>query len=263
MTKQGDPIWADFGSTDFIACKAFYQQLFGWNLTDSGEAMAHYHMIDKDGDLVAGGMSVAGMTGPTGEPIASSWTVYLATDDLDATFERAVKAGATEIVPPMDAGNAGRHAVVLDPTGAELGLWQGTEITGFVCNGKPGTPAWFELMTQDYDMATAFYTEVFGVDLVSMPMDDESFRYATNGDDQTATFGIGDAVGVIPAEAGSYWRPYYIVDGCDAAVERVRELGGTVLDGAVDSPFGRIATVADPAGASLQIISPTEAVPDN
>lgn len=263
MTKHGDPVWVDFGSTDFAASKAFYEQFFGWNLTDSGEAMAHYHMIDKDGDLVGGGMSVAGMTCPDGEPLPSEWGVFLAVDDVDATFERAIAAGAHQVAPPMDAGAAGRHAIILDPTGALIGLWHGNEVDGFVFSGKPATPAWFELMTQDYDTASKFYTDVFGADLVPMPAGDSGFRYATNGPQETGTYGICDAAGVVPAEVGSYWRTYFIVDGCDAAVARVKELGGSLLDGPEDSPFGRIATVADPAGASFQIVSPDEAVPDN
>ena len=36
---------------------------------------------------------------------------------------------------------------------------------------------------------------------------------------------------------------------------------GTLLDGPLDSPFGRIASVADPTGATFQVIATSEAVP--
>lgn len=260
MTTLGTPVWVDFGSTDFAASKAFYEQLFGWRLIDAGENMGHYHMIYSGDGLVGGGMDVAGMTCPEGEPIPSNWTVYLGADDLDATVARAVEAGGTVVMAPMDAGGAGRHALIADPAGAMEGLWQPGEIEGFAFTGEPGTPAWFELMTHDYAASLEFHSHVFDLTMVPMrgPDDDATFRYSTAGPEETASFGVGDAVGEIPAEEGSSWRAYFIVEGCDAALDKVRELGGQVLDGPVDSPYGRIATVRDPAGASFQIMSPTE-----
>ena len=41
-----------------------------------------------------------------------------------------------------------------------------------------------------------------------------------------------------------------------AALEVVREHGGRVLDGPQDSPFGRVTTVTDPAGATFQLNEP-------
>lgn len=263
MTRTvGTPTWIDFGSTDFPASKAFYEQLFGWEFADSGEQFGHYNMITKDGALVGGGMNVAGMTCPEGDQIPSSWDVYLTVDDVDARVQKAVENGATVIVEPGDAGPAGRFAMVLDPTKAPIGLWKGGDTEGYEFSGNPGTPVWFELMTQDFDASSEFYTEVFDFNPVSMstPMDDTSFRYSTNGPEAEASSGMCDASGFIPAEVGSFWRVYFCVESCDPAVERVQELGGKLLDGPEDSPFGRLATVADPAGAMFQICAPSEAV---
>lgn len=265
MSTTGKPVWIDFGSTDFTASKAFYEQLFGWTFTDLGPEMGHYAMIFAGDDLVGGGMDVAGMTCPEGEQIPSAWSVYLGTDDADATVAKAAEAGATVITPASDVGDAGRHAVLLDPTGAGICVWQPGEITSFVYSGRPGTPAWFELMTQNFDASVAFYTAAFGLDAqpMSTPMEDEGgTRYVTHGPEADAAYGICDAAGYIPAEMGSFWRVYFIVDGLDAATDRIKELGGSVLAGPDDSPFGRIATVADPTGASFQIVSPSESVPE-
>ena len=43
---------------------------------------------------------------------------------------------------------------------------------------------------------------------------------------------------------------------------RIEEHGGTVLDGPSNSPFGRVATIADPEGATFQISAMSEAVPE-
>ena len=45
----------------------------------------------------------------------------------------------------------------------------------------------------------------------------------------------------------------------DGDIHRLRGLDGAVLDGPVDSPHGRVATVADPQGASFQLLQPPSA----
>lgn len=264
MTTTGNPVWVDFASTDFAASKAFYEQLFGWRFTDLGPDLNHYHLIHQGEDLVGGGMDVSGMTCPDGQPLPSEWGIFLGTDDADGSVTRAVEAGARVVAPAHDAGSTGRFAVLLDPTDACVSAWQAGEIASFDFSGRPGTPAWFELMTQDFDASVAFYSVVFGLDAqpMSTPMEDDPTRYVTHGPQETASYGICDAQGWIPAEMGSFWRVYFIVDGCDAAIAQVTELGGSVLAGPDDSPFGRIVTVADPAGASFQLVSPTESVPE-
>lgn len=68
--------------------------------------------------------------------------------------------------------------------------------------------------------------------------------------------------GFVPESEGSFWRVYFGVENTDHAVPRIQELGGKLLDGPVDSPFGRIATIADPQGATFQIVAPGQAVPE-
>ena len=264
MTRPtGTTTWLDLGSTDLSAAKAFYTDLFGWTFDDAGEELGHYHMIRNRGALVGGAMDISGMTCPQGRPLPSEWTVYLAVDDVDARVTKAETAGAHVMVPAADAGPAGRFAIVLDPVGSPVGLWQAGDTEGYEFTAETGSPVWFEVMTHDLDTAAGFYTDVLEAHLVPMnePMEDDSFRYLTNGPGDEATWGMGDATGVIPEGEGG-WRIYLAVDACDAAVTRVEELGGRLLDGPVDSPFGRIATVADPIGATFQICAMSESTPE-
>src|SRR5215217_4351978 len=46
-----------------------------------------------------------------------------------------------------------------------------------------------------------------------------------------------------------FWLAYFTVPSCDAAVAKVRELGGEVLAGPLDLGAGRIAVASDPQGA--------------
>ncbi len=46
---------------------------------------------------------------------------------------------------------------------------------------------------------------------------------------------------------------YWEVDDVDASASSVGSLGGSVLAEPSDSPYGRMATVADPAGAQFKL----------
>lgn len=260
----GTSTWTDLSVQDLDAAKAFYSGLFGWTFRELGEEFGHYAMIsNSDGASVGGAMSVAGMTEPDGTALPTGWDVYLTVDDADARLATALAEGATALTPIMDIGTDGRNVMLQDPTGASIGMWQAKEFEGYEFTGAPGSPVWFELMTHRYDDAAAFYTAVFEAQLVAMtePMEDDSFRYTTNGPSESASWGLGDATGVMPAEATG-WRIYFGVDSSDSALAKVLELGGQVLDGPVDSPFGRIATIADPEGATFQISAMSESVPE-
>lgn len=258
----GTPTWIDFSSNDMATTRPFYEQLFGWELEDSGEEHNHYLMIRKEGTLVGGGMDTSGMLAPGGGPVPTQWDVYLAVDDIEARLARAEEHGGQVVMPAGDVGDAGRFAMVLDPTGAAVGLWQAKELEGYEFTGGPGTPLWFEVMSQDIGATAAFYRDVFDFDPTPMstPMDGEAATYLTNGPMEDASSGMCDVAGSVPEAEGSWWRIYLCVEDCDRSVARVQELGGRLLDGPIDSPFGRIATVAEPTGGTFQICAPSQAV---
>jgi predicted enzyme related to lactoylglutathione lyase len=59
----------------------------------------------------------------------------------------------------------------------------------------------------------------------------------------------------------AHWSIYFGVDDTDAALTRVEALGGSVVRAAEDTPYGRLATAADPSGAQFKLVGPNEAVP--
>lgn len=245
--RKGQPVWIDYVCQDFETTKSFYTTLFGWEVVDQGADFGHYHQIHKDGSAVGGFMRAMNPDGTPNLDIPTSWTTYLNTLSIHETYDSALASGAGAIVAPMAVGPLGEMAVVADPTGAVVGLWQSEAFTGFDLPLTPGTPVWFELLTTDYPLATDFYGEVFGFDLATM----DGFDYSTHGDGPDAVAGICDASQwSIPQ---SYWRPYFNVENADASVEVIVRLGGTILDGPADSPFGRIVTAADPEGAVFQL----------
>ena len=162
----------------------------------------------------------------------------------------------------MVVGDLGTMAVVTDSGGAGIGLWQPGLHKGFGVFGEAGTPSWFELHTRDYPAAVGFYRDVFGWD-THVVSDSPEFRYTTMRDGEAWLAGIMDASGFLPEGAPASWSVYFGVADTDAALATVASLGGSVLMAAEDTPYGRLATAADPAGAQFKLVAPNEAMPAN
>jgi predicted enzyme related to lactoylglutathione lyase len=250
-TLAGAPCWIDIMTSDAEATRTFYSRLFGWEALEQSEEFGGYFMWARDGVPVAGGVPAE-----PGQPAPGAWTVYLAVDDATKAVESATAAGAQVVVPPTTVGDAGVMAVLIDPTGAAVGLWQAKEFAGISTVGEPGTTGWFELLTRDYDGAVAFYRDVLDWDAHTMS-DTPDFRYTTLGEDRDAQAGIMDASGFLDAGQSPYWGTYFVVDDTDATAARIGELGGTVIEAAHDTPYGRIATATDPDGSRFNVMGRT------
>ena len=124
---------------------------------------------------------------------------------------------------------------------------------GFEVTGERGAPAWFELHTDAYDQTVAFYREVFGWDTHVMS-DADDFRYSTLGEGEQALAGI-----MADAAEPSGWNVYFSVEDVDAALKRVEELGGKIVEPAQDTPYGRLARAADPTGTEFRLVSSPDA----
>lgn len=243
---NGAPCWIDLFSSDTDKARTFYAALFGWTSEDAGADYGNYINFLKDGKPIAGCMR---NDGTTGRP--DLWTVYLQVADARATADAAVARGAQVVVPPMDVHALGTMAILGDPAGDGVGLWQPGEHKGFDVVAEPGAPAWFELHTRDYDAAVSFYTDVFGWD-AHVAGDSPEFRYTTLGEGDSSQAGIMDA-SVFPPDAPTGWSIYFGVDDVDATLKHVTTLGGTVVMEAQDTPYGRLATAADPTGTSFKL----------
>jgi predicted enzyme related to lactoylglutathione lyase len=204
------------------------------------------------------GVPTAGAMGPMGDmPADDRWKVYLASDDAVKTVSAAEAQGAHVTAPVGAVADLGTQAVLVDPTGAQIGVWQPGAFPGFTVLSEHGAPGWFELLTRDHAAAVAFYRTVFHweTDAVS---DTEEFRYTTmrdpSGEGELA--GIMDAKGFLPADVLSHWSVYWQVDDAAASVAKVKALGGAVVIDARDTPYGLLAEVADPAGARFNLRTP-------
>jgi len=245
----GTPCWVDVSVDDVPKAIAFYRALFGWDIELGGPEVGGYSIAHQDGRIVA---AVSPKMGAPDAP--SVWTTYLATDDADATAAKIKGAGGQLLAEPMDVMEEGRLAVAMDPAGAVFGLWQGEHTTGLGVATEPGALAWNEQMSRDFDGSKAFYQAVFGYG--DQDMSSDGFKYATLMLDGQIVGGIGEYPADIPAEVPAAWATYFAVTDTDVALAKVAELGGSVVEPASDTPFGRIGRVADNHGAVFALITP-------
>jgi uncharacterized protein len=243
----GVPCWADLTVPDVDAATAFYSAVLGWSFTKPDEQFGGY-VIGSVGEAAAAGI---GPQQSADQPAA--WTLYIASDDADATASAVTGAGGHVLLPPGDVGPLGRMFVAADPTGAVFGVWQaGTHIGAGITN-EPGGLAWEDLRSTDPDAARAFYAAVFGYDF--RPLEPAGPDYTTvhvRGEDAPVG-GMGGMMGA-PPDTPSHWLVYFAVSDVDAAVSAATSSGGTSLTPPFATTYGRMAPLQDPAGAVLWLV---------
>jgi len=247
----GTPCWFDLMTSDRAGAVAFYGQLFGWQVTAGDPEYGHYGMCQLDGDNVAGLGPL-----PPGAAFPPAWTIYFASADAAHTARAITEAGGRLVVAPMEVPAAGVMVIATDPTGAVFGVWEPRGHVGATRVHEPGAMAWCEVNTRDAARAASFYATVFGLE--ARPMDNPHMVYQTLHKGEVAAAGVlqmTEAWGDLPP----HWMPYFQVVDCDASAARGKELGGAVMHGPFDTPFGRMAVIRDPQGAVFMIMTRPEA----
>ena len=88
-----------------------------------------------------------------------------------------------------------------------------------------------------------------------MVSDTDEFRYTTMTEGEEQYAGMMDASAYLPEGTPPFWEVYFGVPDTDAALAAAERLGGSVLEPAEDTPYGRMAKVADPTGAVFKIVT--------
>ncbi|MFG1848469.1 VOC family protein [Micromonospora carbonacea] len=216
------------------AARAFYTDLLGWAYAAPSGPHA-----GRTGATVAyaGGTPAAGLE-PGAAP-ARWWTV-LAAGDVGAVRAAAGRAGAR-----VDGDD------VHDPLGGSFRLRAGTDV---VAPG-PGRPSWYEYMTTAPAAADRFHADALGL-RASVPPGAPDDSYALLLADGRPVAGRlappPPLAGLLPTG----WMVYFAVADPDDVAGRAQALGGRLLVPPRDVPTGRVAALADPAGAVFTVVRP-------
>ncbi len=123
-----------------------------------------------------------------------------------------------------------------DPTHAAIGHW-----------------CWPELATTDLGPAQAFYGELLGWEAFEVPTAMGAYLiFRIGGQDCAAAYRMDSEQQARGLRV--QWRNYVKVASADAAAERAKALGGTVVAGPFDvEGVGRMASLQDPAGVGFAV----------
>jgi predicted enzyme related to lactoylglutathione lyase len=122
---MGNPfVHVELNTTNLSKAKAFYAKLFDWKLQDlpADTPGGEYTMI-KVGKGVGGGM-MKQMIPRAG----SAWMPYVLVKDIDAATKKAKKLRAKIVKGVTEVEGMGWLSIIVDPTGAVLGLWEPTDM---------------------------------------------------------------------------------------------------------------------------------------
>lgn len=249
----GTPSWVDLMATDLDAAKDFYENVFGWELTDEFDDGGNrvYVMAHLDGKAVAGLGQV-----PPGMDMPSVWNTYIASADLAATTKAVEGAGGTVIMPQMQVMEAGHMAVFADPAGAAFSAWQPANHIGAEVGNIANTYSWNELMSRDVDTAKAFYAEVFGWKYEVQKMPTGDYNVITGGENG----GLGGLMAMppeVPKMVPSHWGVYFTVEDLNASIAAVSDNDGQIVMDPMELPgIGQMATVHDNNHAAFTLMQP-------
>ncbi len=250
--------WIDLATTDAEAAKKFYGELFGWDMIDTpaGPDMV-YTMLQLEGKEVAALYEMDAQQKSQGVP--AYWVSYVSVKRANESAQKAKSLGGQVLMEAFDVMDVGRMALIQDPTGATLALWQPRTHIGARLANQPGTLCWNELATKDPETAGQFYTKLFGWSSQTQDMESIPYTVFMNGDRMAG--GMLKMTEEWGDDVPPNWLVYFAVEDCDASVEKAKALGAQIHMPPTDAPpVGRFAVIEDPQEAVFAIIKLTSPV---
>jgi predicted enzyme related to lactoylglutathione lyase len=250
---HGKFVWYDLMTSDTKAAQSFYRSVIGWDAKDSGMTDRSYTILSMGPTMVGGLMPVPEDARNAG--VRPAWMGYIGVDDVDACAKRVKAAGGAIHRGPEDIPGVGRFAVAGDPHGAGFMLFTGTsdEAPTPAPAATPGHIGWRELNAGDLEGAFAFYSGLFGwtkADAMDMGAMGVYQVFAIGG------VPSGGMMTKTPQMPAPFWLYYFNVEAVDAAMARVKNAGGQVLNGPLEVPGGSwIVQCLDPQGAMFAMVA--------
>jgi len=249
VVPRGRFVWHELMTADPTAV-GFYEQVIGWTVM-SWDKDPSYRMFAWKGVPMAGVMPVSDEARRAG--MRPHWISYVTTPDVDATVAQAVSLGAKTHLQPMDVPSVGRVAVLSDPQGATIGVFQpetpGTESDDIGL----GDFSWHECIADDWKAAWDFYRALFGWEFDSQ-MDMGAMGTYWMFRRPGGSRAMGGMYNRPPEIPRAHWLPYVHVASADRIAALAPRHGGSVMHGPMEVPGGdRIAMLMDAQGAPIAV----------
>lgn len=247
--------WINLSSTNVDAAKRFYAELLGWDYDDRADDDGTFSMARRSDANVAAIYEREEQERKLGQP--PHWNNYVSVDDTDAAAIRAQQLGATVLVEPFDVSDAGRTAVISDPSDAMFWLWQPRRHVGAGRVNDLGCLTWNELRTDDAEGAIGFYSALFGWGFERIETGDGSAYWVIHHDAAAMTLNGGlhelSEHEIRSIASARRWIPYFTVGSAEATAESAKTHGGDILQRPGRIGDGTVAVLADPTGAVFSV----------
>ena len=249
-TLLGRPVWYELMTTDTAAAEKFYQNVIGWTSAPFDASPNPYTVFKRSGDVGVAGL----MERPQGMNMPPFWAMYVAVPKLEEAVAHIKRLGGSEMSEVIEVPTVGRLQMLKDPQGAAFYIIQPSP-----SEERPeaapevGEGSWHELMTTDAPAALKFYSEVFGWQPGdTMDMGPMGKYYMFN-----RPHGMIGGMMNKPPEMSNVppnWMIYFRVPDINAATERIKANGGSILNGPMEVPGGDwVVNAADPQGAAFAL----------
>jgi len=251
---SGKIIWRDLLTNDPAASKRFYGELFGWKFESVGTASnlkedSAYTLIRHNGRLIGGMINTLALNG---RDDISQWVVLISVEDIEARMKTVIESGGKVMTPPTDLQDRGRLAVIRDAEGALVGLLETRDGDPADSDAAMGEFLWDELWTNDVENASAFYSNLAGLDASAVDPEragTKTYSLLKAGETPRAGIMLNPLDGLDPV-----WVSYLRVESPAAITARVAELGGRVIvEARQRSIGGEAAFMAGPSGAGIAV----------
>jgi uncharacterized protein len=246
----GSFCWIELATTDQNAAKTFYGALFGWTPDDMPMGPSGTYTIFRlNGRDAAAGYTLN--SEQVAQHVPPNWILYIAVDNVDTSAAMVKDLGGKVIAGPFDVMDAGRMAVIQDPTGAYFCLWQPNRNKGTGIAHVHGTLCWADLATSDTKAAERFYSGLLGWQFVKSEGDDSGYLHIKNGEHHIG--GLPPAKHQRPG-VPPHWLAYFWADDVDQTAAKAKEMGAKFLVPPMTvEGVGRMSIISDPQGAAFAI----------
>jgi predicted enzyme related to lactoylglutathione lyase len=245
----GKVIWADLVTPDLAAAEQFYGGLFGWTFRDVHAPGTTYAVALAEGRPVAG---IVQRAVPPGEQKQPAWLTFLAVRQVDSTATAVAKDGGKILAPPRTYTGRGRQSVLEDPEGAVFAVLASKSGDPGDYLAAPGEWIWSSLLVKDPTAEAEFYQKIFGYAVFDLPGDEG--KHVILSSDDYARAGV-NALPVDAKRRRAHWLDFLRVEDATDVARKAATLGGHVLvEPYVDRHGGKIAVLADPAGAPFGVM---------
>ena len=256
----GQFLWHELLTSDPAGGAGFYSKVLGWNARpwDGDEA---YTMLGSAAGPVGGARLVG--KDPLASTAGPNWLTYVGVPDLAVALATAEGSGGRVVHPITSIPDGGRYAVITDPQGGVIGLYEPAgDMGGSSGAAAAGPVAWHELTADDTEAALEFYKGLFGWEVLDqVPMGGDVGTYYLFGIGTTQLGGAFKRAKHLPP-TWPRWLVYLSVPSVTAAIAAVEAAGGQLLNGPHEVPGGAwVAQVVDSHGVPLALSGPKSAAP--